>query len=51
MTDTLTRALAAVTAASALDTGWYTEAVVGGLAPVARHAVETGHRMYCFWYV
>ncbi|GLY78756.1 hypothetical protein [Actinoallomurus iriomotensis] len=48
VTDTLTRALAA---ASASDPGWHTEAAVRGLAPVARHAVATGHRMYCLWTV
>lgn len=50
VTDTLTRALAA-TPASATSVGPWTDVTVRGLASVARHAVERGHRMYCVWFV
>ncbi|WP_329250258.1 hypothetical protein OG417_04705 [Actinoallomurus sp. NBC_01490] len=49
VTDTLTRALAAADVATlSSDAGWQIGAV-RGLAPVARHAVRNGHRMYCLW--
>jgi hypothetical protein len=53
VTDTLTHALAtadSATLAAAAAAG-FGEFSVQGLANVARHAVQRGHRMYCFWYI
>jgi hypothetical protein len=60
VTDSLTRALAAADDAELRAVGvawlgagsaWQGHRLVRGLAEVARHAVQHGHRMYCFWYV
>jgi len=52
VTDTLTHVLATADAAAvAAASGWSDEAALQGLATVACHAAQTGHRMYCFWSV
>lgn len=51
VTDSLTHALATADAATLAEVGadWHDEAEVRGLVTVARHAVQRGHRLYCFW--
>jgi hypothetical protein len=60
VTDSFTRALALADDAKLREVGvawlgehsaWQGQRLVRGLAEVARHAVQQGHHMYCFWYV
>jgi hypothetical protein len=60
VTDSLARALAFADDAKLREVGvawlgehsaWQGQRLVRGLAEVARHAVQHGRHMYCFWYV
>jgi hypothetical protein len=51
VTDTLTHALATADNATLAAAAGFDEFAVQELANVARHAVQRGHRLYCFWYL
>lgn len=51
VTDSLTHALATADNATLAAAVGFDKFGVQELANVARHAVQRGHRLYCFWYL
>lgn len=51
VTDSLTHALATTDNATLAAAVGFDKFAVQELANVARHAVQRGHRLYCFWYL